>query len=147
MTGKWSKLKQKKIASPQISQGQHVQVPTGTDKPADQSPPVFSLEYMNSGKYGLHACNQRERADFAVALYRRSQLTWNDIKCAQRHGLGFETLPRNAVRASVPKHVTPDVKIIAFRFSDKRPMVGYRQRRTFYVLWLDRDFTLYNHGG
>jgi len=25
-------------------------------------------------------------------------------------------------------------------------MVGYRQGHIFHVLWLDRDFTLYDHG-
>jgi len=25
-------------------------------------------------------------------------------------------------------------------------MVGYRVQAVFYILWLDRDFTLYDHG-
>src|SRR5699024_12555094 len=41
--------------------------------------------------------------------------------------------------------ISDDVEhFLAFRYSDKRPMVGYRQKNVFYVLWFDHDFTLYN---
>jgi hypothetical protein len=44
-------------------------------------------------------------------------------------------------------HLTEDVqRLIAFRFAGNRPMVGYRVQAIFYLLWLDRDFTLYDHG-
>jgi hypothetical protein len=36
---------------------------------------------------------------------------------------------------------------LAFRFFDKAPMVGYRKEEVFYVLWLDREFKLYQHSG
>jgi hypothetical protein len=42
--------------------------------------------------------------------------------------------------------VTEEVNLIAFRFDGKKPMVGYRDGVTFYVLFLDRSFTLYDHG-
>jgi hypothetical protein len=29
---------------------------------------------------------------------------------------------------------------------NRAPMVGYRVQAIFYILWLDRDFTLYDHG-
>ena len=44
-------------------------------------------------------------------------------------------------------HLTEDVqRLIAFRFAGNAPMVGYRVQAIFYILWLDRDFTLYDHG-
>lgn len=141
-----NRSKRKKIDFPPIQQGQHLGVPTSTGKPLNQSPPVFSLEYMDGGDYSLDRCEVREKADFADALYKRSCLTWNQIQCAPRHGLGPENIPRHIIRTSIPQHVTPDVTLNAFRFSGKKPMVGYRQGRIFYVLWLDRQFTLYPHG-
>ena len=45
----------------------------------------------------------------------------------------------------MPPHITGEVNLLAFRFFGRRPMVGYRNRTTFHVLWLDRDFTLYSH--
>ena len=146
MAGKRNRSNKSKIASPSIQQGQRLRVHTSTDKPPGQLPPVFSLEYLDSDKYSLDKCDQRERADFAIALYRRSRLTWNQIQCAHKHGLGSEPLPHSAIKAAIPEHVTPEVTLLAFRFSDKKPMVGYRRGRIFYVLWLDRKFALYDHG-
>ena len=101
---------------------------------------------MDRGQYGLETCKLREKADFADALHKRSQLTWNEIQNAPRHGLGSEKMPRSRIQASIPSHVTPDVTFLAFRFSGRKAMVGYRQGHIFYVMWLDRDFTLYDHG-
>lgn len=134
-----------RIAKPKVRQGRRIKSPVTADAPDGQFPPIFSLQYMHTGKYGLNKCTREEKAEFADALYRLSQLTWNAIQCAPRQGMGFEKLPQNIIRANIPKHVTQDVTLLAFRFSGKR-MVGYRQRRTFYVLWIDRDFSLYDHG-
>ena len=43
----------------------------------------------------------------------------------------------------IPSVITPDVKILAFRFC---AMVGFRDGVIFHVVWLDRGFTLYDHG-
>ncbi len=46
----------------------------------------------------------------------------------------------------MPSVVTEEVNLIAFRFCGKAPVVGFRARRIFHVLWLDRAFKLYDHG-
>jgi hypothetical protein len=49
-------------------------------------------------------------------------------------------------QGKIPNQVPEDVsKFIAIRFDGKRPMVGVRIKNIFYVIWLDRDFTLYAH--
>ena len=101
---------------------------------------------MDRGQYDLDACQLQEKGDFVDALYKRSQLTWNEIRNAPKHGLGSEKIPQNRIQASIPPHVTLEVTFLAFRFSGRKAMVGYRQGRILYVLWLDRDFTLYDHG-
>ena len=143
---RWRKSDRKKIISPPIAQGQRVRVPTVTGTPPGQLYPAFSLVCMDRGRYGLDACELREKSDFADALYKRSQFTWNELQSAPKHGLGSEKLPQDRIRAGIPAHVTPDVTLLAFRFSGQKAMVGYRQERIFYVVWLDRDFTLYDHG-
>ena len=55
-------------------------------------------------------------------------------------------MPRDRIHTSIPPHVSPEVIFLAFRFSGRKAMVGYRQEHIFYVMWLDRDFTLYDHG-
>jgi hypothetical protein len=113
----------------------------------DQSPPIFSLEKLQQGKYCLSALDQENKAMFADALYRRKSLTWNEIKQAPKHGLGTEKISKNAIKAPTPKFITEDLDdYLAFRYNGKQPMVGYRQRDVFYILWFDADYTLYDHG-
>ncbi len=64
---------------------------------------------------------------------------------APRHGLGYERIEKNAIKCGIPSVVPDDTDLIAFRFAGNAPMVGYRKERTFFILWLDRDFTLYDH--
>ncbi|RVU39983.1 hypothetical protein EOE67_08735 [Rheinheimera riviphila] len=112
----------------------------------DQKPPIFSLEKLQSGKYCLSELDQENKAMFADAIFRRKNLTWNDIKKADRHGLGTEKIAKNAINAPIPKFITEDMDTyLVFRYHGLRPMVGYRQRDVFYVLWFDSDFTLYAH--
>lgn len=146
MSRRWRKSDRQKTVSPPTAQGQRVRAPTGTGKPPGQLYPAFSLIHMDRGRYGLDACELREKGDFADALYKRSQLTWNELQSAPKHGLVSEKLPQDRIRAGIPAHITPDVTLLAFRFSGRKAMVGYRQGHIFHVLWLDRDFTLYDHG-
>ncbi|EML0361258.1 hypothetical protein RI835_000583 [Providencia rettgeri] len=67
------------------------------------------------------------------------------MKGLPRHGLGFEKIKSSSIKASIPKHITDDVDLIAFRFFGMSPMVGYRNESTFFIVWLDRSFTLYDH--
>jgi hypothetical protein len=106
--------------------------------------PYFSLRYL-SKSHCLSKCQTAEKAAFADTLHRLSQLTWGQIKSAPRHGLGCELIARNSIQG-VPAHLSQEVNLIAFRFHGKAPMVGYRDRATFYVIWLDPNFTLYDHG-
>ena len=92
-------------------------------------------------------CEREAQAAFALTLHRLSQLTWQEIRNAPRHGLGTEKIVRECIRAPVPPGITEDVEsFLAIRFHGKAPMVGFRSGETFHVVWLDRDFTLYHHG-
>ncbi|MBL1278206.1 MAG: hypothetical protein COB30_019190 [Ectothiorhodospiraceae bacterium] len=112
----------------------------------DNFPPVFSLQKLQAGKYCLSSLNQEHKAMFADAMFRRESLTWNEIKQLGRHGLGTEKIAKHRIRAPIPKFITDDLDgFIVFRYHGKNPMVGYRQKDIFYVLWFDLDFTLYGH--
>lgn len=106
--------------------------------------PVFCLAQMRSG-HSVSDCNQEHQAAFAVALYERAKMTWLDITLASRHGLGIEKIARSSFRVAIPPEITPDVEFISMRFHGTAPMVGYRNGRTFHILWLDADFTVYRH--
>ncbi len=112
----------------------------------DENPPVFSLEKLQSGKYCLSSLDQENKAKFADAIFRRKSITWNQIKQQDRHGLGTEKIPKTQIKAPIPRFITEDFEsFLVFRYNGHKPMVGYRQRDIFFVLWFDHDFTLYDH--
>lgn len=133
----------KKLA---LKKGAHISPPADPIN-FDTKPPLFSLEKLADGKYCLSALDQAHKAFFADSIYKRKNLPWAEIKKIDRHSLGIEKIARDSIKAPIPKFITDDVDhFLAFRFHDKKPMVGYRMRDVFYVLWFDHDFTLYDHG-
>lgn len=112
----------------------------------DNHPPIFSLEKLQPGKYCLSMLDQEHKAMFSEAIFRRKSISWSQIKQLPRHGLGTEKITKSCIRAPIPKFVTEDLDgFLVFRYMGLNPMVGYRQRDIFFVLWFDHDFTLFDH--
>lgn len=112
----------------------------------DKLPPIFSLEKVQRGKYCLSNLDQEHKAMFSEAIFRRKATSWNEIKRLPRHALGTEKIPKSSIRAAIPNFITEEVNdFLVFRYKGLNPMVGYRQREIFFVLWFDHDFTLYSH--
>ena len=59
--------------------------------------------------------------------------------------LGYERLPREAIRASAPAYFTDDENPIIFRTADRGRLIGFRQDVTFHIVWIDTKFELYDH--
>lgn len=95
--------------------------------------------------YCVRKCNKNQQADLAKTLHILGQLTWRELKRLDRLKNGFEKITRSSIRAGIPHAVTPDVNLLAFRFSDKAPMIGFRRGATFFIVWLDHQFKLYDH--
>lgn len=124
---------------------------TQTDAPepvnADKLPPVFSFEYMTQASgYSIECCNADHRSALASKLFQLSQMTWMEIRNAPRHGLGSEKIARDALRPAIPPRVTEDVDFLSIRYNGKHPMVGFRDGRTFNVMFLDHTMDVYPHG-
>lgn len=96
--------------------------------------------------WGVSNCERDDQAAFACTIEKLSRLPWKEIRNAPRHGVGTEKIPRDRLRSGIPASVTDDVEFLALRFSGKKAMVGFRSNEIFHVVWLDRSFTLYNHG-
>ncbi|WP_208937066.1 Panacea domain-containing protein [[Haemophilus] ducreyi] len=77
-----------------------------------------------------------------------SKFTWQELRNSPRHGCGTEKIEHKAIKGcSVPDFIIEqNISLLAFRFQGKKPMVGYRENQIFHILWLDRDYSLYNHG-
>lgn len=106
--------------------------------------PFFSLVYLQKSDC-LNDCTKDEKAAFADTLKKLSEQTWNEIACSGRHGAGYEKISKHQIKRNIPIHISDDVNLIAFRFFGKAPMIGYRQKNIFFVLWFDRAFTVYKH--
>lgn len=74
------------------------------------------------------------------------KLSWQQIRQEHKHRYGTETISRDSLKVGIPSFVTPDTRLIAFRAYDLVAMVGYKSDRVFHVLWIDREFKLYDHG-
>ena len=81
-----------------------------------------------------------------MSMFRRKSLSWAQIRNSPKHGLGTEKISKDAIDEPLPRHLKEDADLLAMRFWTKAPMVGYRDGRIFYVLWLDPNFSLYDHG-
>lgn len=107
--------------------------------------PAFCFRYLQNG-WDLDTLEQEEKLALIEKMVQIGGLTWQQIQGTQRHGNGHEKISQDAIRAGKPECVTSDVQLLAFRFCGKKPMVGFRSDKVFYVLWFDREFKLYNHG-
>ena len=107
--------------------------------------PTFSLINVQKS-HCITVCEKNDRAAFANTLRKLSQLSWRELSSANSHGLGCEKIDRDSLRVHPPACVTYDRTILAFRFSGTKAMVGYREGRTFHILWFDRNYSVYDHG-
>lgn len=113
---------------------------------ADTLPPVFAFDKMEDKTgFSVNCCDEANRSAALKRLFLLSTMTWGEIKNAPRHGLGTEKIARSAIKAPIPATVTEDVTFLVLRYNGKAPMVGYRDGRVFYVLYLDHNFELYKH--
>lgn len=136
----------KKLKKPQLNKGAKIGLNEAAVKvDYDRQPPVFCLRFIDP-EYCITRCTKDEKASFADKLRQMSQMTWLDLRLAPKHGAGSEKIARKAIKRPIPKQITEEVPILAFRFDGKKPMVGYRIGGTFHIVWFDRDFTLYDHG-
>lgn len=110
----------------------------------NQLVPKFSFEHLRK-THCISNCEKDEKVALIDRMHELSQMTWQQIQQAPRHGQGCEIIGRNSMKVGIPDVITEDTNILAFRFFGKAPMVGFRQDDVFYLVWLDRDFTVYTH--
>jgi hypothetical protein len=122
-------------------------ISTHPSEDPDKLPPKFCLRGMRH-RFSLTDCDRNEKAAFADRLYELSRSTWAALRQMPRDGQGWEIIARRAITGDrIPREISEDVNIIAFRCLGKAPMVGYRSKDgVFNIVWIDRAFTLYDHG-
>lgn len=89
-------------------------------------------------------CQRDQKAQFAERLQELSELTWGEINQAPRDGLGTEKIAQYSLREAIPEHISPDVRILSFKFGRGARMIGYREERVFHVVWVDLEHDVFN---
>ncbi|WP_153940691.1 hypothetical protein [Acidithiobacillus thiooxidans] len=135
---------QKRIKRPQSNEGDRIRAPRSSKGSRQSLHPKSSFEKMSSS-HSVFECETEEKAALADTLYKLGQMTWAQIMQTDRHKSGCETISLEEIKAPGKDAITPDSKVLAFRFSGMKPMIGYRLDETFYVVWLDRAFKIYGH--
>lgn len=108
------------LKQPGKNKGARLKEPPESAKQPVKEHLTISLRYLRSS-HCIGECEQAEIASFVDKIRLLTTMSWLDISMAHRHGLGYETIARSALKVSVPNHITDDVSIIAFRFSGKSP--------------------------
>ncbi len=104
--------------SDDLNKGDHVARPTSETV---DLPVIFSLQHVQSGKFCCSILDHKQKGDFADALYRRKNFTWNDLYHNNHKKLGVEPLPVGRIKATKPAFMTEDVdKYEVIRFFKRR---------------------------
>lgn len=108
--------------------------------------PIFCLKHLHKD-YNLDGCDKNHHSALVNQFYRLSQLTWNQINVAPRKGMGYEKIPVSSIKPALPTTLTEDVEyLLSFRYLGNNPFLGYRNFTICHVLFIDFDFTVYDHG-
>lgn len=114
----------------------------------DELPPAFSFEKMQdcSGN-SLNCCEDADRVSLVKRIFMLSREQWKNIRLAPASGLGAEQIPRYRIKPPIPNVVTEDVSsFTALHYQGKKRFIGYRVGQIFYILWVDHNFSVYDHG-
>jgi hypothetical protein len=132
------------LRSPQTNKGSKLITPQAETVNNNKEHPVFCLKYIDP-KCCISNCEKNDKAGFADQLRTLSKVDWETIRHAPRHGIGTEIIDRSSLKCNIPP-VTDDVKFIAFRYSGKKAMVGYRNNNIFHIIGVEKKFgDLYEH--
>jgi hypothetical protein len=137
--------KSKQIKKPAIVQGQTIKAPSSTIEIEHLDYPVFCFKHTHK-KYSINRCNDNEKLALLDKLEQLSQLTWQGLVQAHRHGTGTEKIPRNSLKVNPPPFITEDVDhLLALRFDGMKPILVHRNRFIMHVIFIDTDYSVYKH--
>jgi len=119
-----------------------------TDSAPDDFPTAFSFEKMQDDSgHSINCCGNEDRVNLIKRMFMLSKMPWKEIRNASSKGFGAEQIPKYRVKKTVPSSVTEDVDAFtSLHYSGKRRFIGYRVGRIFYILWVDYNFKVYDHG-
>lgn len=106
---------------------------------------------MGVRSYCISDCDTSDKSILLEALFKRSKMTWKDIKDDGHFKLGYEILSdeklNKKLREKSLKKLSDDARLKVFRAKQgtKKRIIGHREDHIFYLLYYDRKGDLYNH--
>lgn len=135
----------KRIKPPLINKGSKISVTEAQLKVLEFDYPIFCFKHLHP-KHNLDQCDKDEKSALVEQLAKLSQLSWVQVQMADRHGLGSEKISRSSIKSSIPASITDDVQdFLAFRFSGKKPFIGFRNQFILHIVYIDKSFSVYDH--
>lgn len=123
---------------------QHNKIKIPSENNVELDYPVFCFRHLQT----VPDSDFKFYSDFIERLKKLSNLTWNQINCADRHGFGTEKIPVKQIKPLLPRFVTPEIShLTVFRANgDNRPFLGLRNGTVFHIIFIEENFgDVYNH--
>ncbi|MDK8675928.1 hypothetical protein QP918_10795 [Corynebacterium accolens] len=91
-------------------------------------------------KPGALQMTDRMRREFLDKWHKRSLISWTELVNHHRHGLGSELIPKNKIKAQIPRQFQELTKFRVFRHQENLPFVGWKDGGIFYLLWIETKY-------
>lgn len=140
-------MSKKKIKSPTIKKEVgKFHLDENTIQMPDLDYPVFCFKHIHPD-YSVDKLSQDDKAAFLDAIFKRGKMKWNELQLSGRHKLGSEKINIDSIKAELPNSISGDVEfLLAFRYFDMKPFLGYRKRFIFHIVFIDYQRNIYDHG-
>jgi hypothetical protein len=109
--------------------------------------PIFCFKHLQTD-ISINKCNEDIFKEFLKRVYKLSILGWKEIHKSPRHSYGWEKIPRNQIKPSLPSFVTPEVDFLyAFRYTGGNlPFLALRNGNILHVIFIEANFgDIYDH--
>ena len=106
--------------------------------------PCFCFQYLHQG-FTSSQCSNDQKSGLLLTFEKLSTLRWVEIESSHRHGFGAEKIERKSIKPNIPNIVPKNATFLAIRFSGLAPIVGFRERNIFHIVFIDAKFNVYDH--
>jgi hypothetical protein len=116
--------------------------------------PWFSFRFVCQKTYCPKKCSYEKLKSYTDKLRQLSELDWPTIESSPRETNGFELIPASSIKGSIPDRFSKVKSLWVFRFGGagrvasktSGRIAGVKENDRFHVLFIDGDFSLYDHG-
>jgi hypothetical protein len=93
----------------------------------------------------LRTNNSEYFKDFLSKIDSISRLTWQQIINSSRKGIGCEKISVSAIKVTIPPFITKERDILSFCLSGLFRILGVREGKVLYIVWIDPKGEVYRH--